>query len=289
MDAPHAHDRAEPHPWSGRELDLRAWLVELASVAPDVVAQLGPFVPIRPATRVHLARCVFRGDDAPMAVWATSGWRAWVGRPVPGPATEAFEAFACSSARSPEPVDATLLAVRAGEPASRAVRGVVAAARIVGRAEAVARRWVAQRHPSLQPAELALVAGAAPWLGGLVVLGTVGRGLVALTPAMPEVEVSAGSEASLAAHVLAEAVPELLGHAGWRSALLRSPMPVVIAVRVGSGTATVEIGRGRVLVSDGVGSEALLFIDGPPDSLLGAAVASFTRRLPGSAGDPDPS
>ena len=275
---PSAPDRAVT------SIDLRAWLVELATVAPDLLTQLGPLVPIRPATRVHLARRVLRGDDAPIALWATAGWREWVGHPLPGPATDAFEAFASSSAGAPQPVDATVLAVRAGEPATRAVRGVVAGARLLGRAEGVARRWVSQGHPGRDPRELVLVSGAAPWFGALVMLGALGRGLVALCPAMPEVQISPESESSLAAHVLAEAVPEVLGHAGWRAALLRSPVVVAIAVRVGNGTATIEIGRGRVRVSDGVGAEALVFIDGPPDSLLGAAVASLTRRIPTTAG-----
>jgi hypothetical protein len=112
-----------------------------------------------------------------------------------------------------------------------------------------------------------------------VAVGLTSRVAAAAAPRLPDVAMDGDAGSSLVAHVLAEAVPDLLGHALVRTALLGSPVSLVVAVRLHGHAASLEVGQGHVRVSDGIRPDALAVIDGPLDSLVDVAVASVTRQV----------
>jgi hypothetical protein len=115
------------------------------------------------------------------------------------------------------------------------------------------------------------------------VLATAGAMRLAtrLAPPMPAIEEPEGDDANLLVHLLARTVPAYLANAGVRLALLRLPVVVSIGVRTGRSAATLRIGRGRVEVANGVGSDALVVLEGDVEPLLQVATGSLVRELAG--------
>lgn len=267
------------------EVDVVGWVVELLEHAADVAGALRPGSPLPVRVRVHLTGCVLDAAGGPLCSWVSDGRRAYVGPPPAGEALDALAAFAEASAASPAPLDATTLAVRVGEPVTAAARGTVAAARLVGLAERSA--WSAldriigrrPRDPARFVSEVAMATAGLALVPAAATVGVASRVAAAAAPALPDVAMDGAAGSSLVAHVLAEAVPDLLGHALVRTALLRSPVSFVIAVRLHGNAASIEVGQGQVRVSEGIRPDALAVIDGPLDSLVDVAVASVTRQV----------
>ena len=283
------------------------WVVEALACGPDVVAALRPGGPLPVRVRVHLAGCVLDTSrrstggaraatgragatgEAPLVGWIVDGRRAYVGPAPAGAALDALAAFAEMSATAAAPVDATTLEVTAGPGTARAARGIVAVTRLGDLVERSARSVVGRvvgtrpRELTRAVAETALVVPALPLVPWAFGSGLVSRVAAAAAPRVPAVSVDGGDGSSLVAHVLAEAVPDLLGHALVRTVLLLSPVPVVIAVRLHGTAASICVGRGRVDVTEGVRPDAIAVIDGSLDSLVDVAVASVTRQLRGGA------
>lgn len=267
------------------EIDVVGWVVELLEHSADLVAALLPGGPLPVRVRVHLAGCVLDAAGGPLGTWVSDGRRAYVGPPPAGEALDRLAAFAEASAASPSPVDATSLAVRVGEPVTGAARATVAAARLVGLSERSA--WSAferltgrrRRDPVRFASEAAMAAAGLVLVPGATAVGLASRMAAAAAPRLPEVAMDGDAGSSLVAHVLAEAVPDLLGHALIRTALLRSPVTLVVAVRLHGHAASVEVGQGQVRVFEGIRPDALAVIDGPLDSLVDVAVASMTRPV----------
>ncbi len=275
----------EPMATDRTPIDLVGWVVELLEHATDLAVALPPGGPLPVRVRVHLAGCVLDASGGPLGAWVSDGRRAYVGPPPAGEALDALAAFAEASAVAAGPLDATTLEVRVGESVTAAARGTVAAARLIGIAErsawsAVARIGGRRRRDPARFASEALMAAAGLTLVPVAVaVGLTSRVAAAAAPRLPDVAMDGDAGSSLVAHVLAEAVPDLLGHALVRTALLGSPVSLVVAVRLHGHAASLEVGQGHVRVSDGIRPDALAVIDGPLDSLVDVAVASVTRQV----------
>lgn len=272
-------------PTDRTSIDVVGWVVELLEHATDLAGALPPGGPLPVRVRVHLAGRVLDTAGGPLGAWVSEGRRAYVGPPPAGEALDALAAFAEASAVAPGPLDATTLEVRVGEPVTAAARGTVAAARLVGIAERSA--WSAvgritgrrRRDPARFASEALMAAAGFTLVPVAVTVGIASRVAAAAAPGLPDVAMDGEAGSSLVAHVLAEAVPDLLGHALVRTALLRSPVSLVVAVRLHGHAASLEVGQGHVRVSDGIRPDALAVIDGPLDSLVDVAVASVTRQV----------
>jgi len=105
------------------------------------------------------------------------------------------------------------------------------------------------------------------------VLGTFGK----LAPAAVPVQLD--PDPNLLAQLLAETLPTWLGSAWGRTLVARLPVEVPVAVRSGLTGATVRLGKGRVLVVNGLDDDIWALFDGDVDALLRAGSHSLTREL----------
>jgi hypothetical protein len=141
---------------------------------------------------------------------------------------------------------------------------------------------VTRRRP-LQPlralTEAATVAAALPLAVPLVLTAAAMRAVDGLAPPMPDIGAPPEGEANLLAHLLATTVPAYLANAGVRLAVLGLPVPVSIGVRAGRTSATVRIGRGQVAISNGIGPDAVVVLEGEIEPLLQLATGSLVREL----------
>jgi len=280
---------ADPPPSDERppaaQPDVIGWIVEALTHLPSLTSSLRPGVALPTRVRVHLSQRVVDRAGGPVTQWIQEGRASFVGPPPADDRLDALAAFADASAAATGPVDATALAVEAGEPTAGAARAVVAGAVIAGLAERSARsaidrvRGRRRRDPARLLSEVALAAAVAPLLAPAVVVSGAARTAGVLAPAVPPVVLEGAAASNLVAHVLAAAVPDLLGHAAVRTIALANPLPLVVAVRLHGSAATLEVGQGRVVVHDGIRPEAIAVIEGPLDSLVDVAVASVTRGL----------
>ncbi len=200
--------------------------------------------------------------DDDVLTWAASSARAAVaGRAVSGGAL-------------PEELDA-----RTRRCLVALVRHGVAVAVTAEAATSLARRAGGRARPEVAASlgELAAVAAGGPIalptvvIGGLV--GAIGR----LAPDAPAVEI--GPDPNLLTQLLAETLPTWLGSAWGRTLVRRLPVAVPIAVRSGLTGATVRVGRGRVVVENGIGEDIWALFDGEVDALLRAGSRSLAREL----------
>ena len=283
-------DGETPVPATG-EVDLGSWLAELLSVLPGLLVAYLPGNPIGGRRREHLLIELADAAGAPVSVWVHRSWQAFVGPPAGDDALDAFEAYARLASQQGRPVDATAVELAHGPSTTQVLRAVVAFGVVGSTTEQAAGSvlgWMAGRRRARGLDVAADVATLAVGLPLAVPSLAVAAGLrlaAALAPPVPVVAVPDAGRANLVTHLLAEAAPTYLGNAVLRTVALWSPLQVGVGVTVDGTSATLQVGQGRVTVTDGIHPDALVVVDGPLDSLLRVAATSLVRALPRRVGD----
>jgi AhpD family alkylhydroperoxidase len=268
---------------------LAPWLVELAGSIPGLVRSYLPGGPVDARTRERVILAVTEVNGCRWCAWVHGAWADYLGEGVedPAEAEEALLDYARACAEAGQPLDTTALAAVLPPTAVGAVRATVAqigVASVVGRrADGLLARLSGRRRldPWAAAAEVATVALALPVAAPVLATAGAMRLATRLAPPMPAIEEPEGDDANLLVHLLARTVPAYLANAGVRLALLRLPVVVSIGVRTGRSAATLRIGRGRVEVANGVGSDALVVLEGDVEPLLQVATGSLVRELAG--------
>lgn len=235
------------------------WLAELVRVAPGLLgAHLPGWAGLDARTREHLIVTVADATGSRFMAWVHGAWQQFLGRIEPDEHIEPLIAFARSSAEAGTPLDATTL--EAVYPASvvRATRATVARAEL---------------------GSLVASTPALPVLLPTAAIAGVLRLAVRLAPALPEPELPPERDANLVVHLLAEALPDYLGHTIVRSVLLWNPLVLVVGVRIEGSGATLRIGQGRVQIVSGVQDDAIVVVEGGLEPLLHVAAGSILRQL----------
>jgi hypothetical protein len=132
-------------------------------------------------------------------------------------------------------------------------------------------------RPSKLLADVVAVAAGAPMLGTSLAAGLLFELCNRLAPAAARAQ--APDDATLLAHVLADAAPTYLGNALVRALALRSPWPLAVGVRSGQSAATVRVGRGEVVVANGLESDVVAVLDGDVDLLIEAASGTLLNEV----------
>jgi hypothetical protein len=237
---------------------MRAWLFELARVAPGIVESRMPGVGIDSRTREELAAVVARLAGSSLVEWMHEARREFLGRVESDEAVEPLLAFARASGEAGEPVDATTLDAIYAASIVRSTRAVVAGTEI--------------RSAIAQSPLVPLLAPGAAAAGAL-------RMIVRVAPPVPEPELPADGRTNLVMHLVADAMPRYLGNAAVRSVLLRNPLVLTIGVRMEAVGATVRIGRGKVRIDEGIDDDVVLVIEDGLEPLLHLAAGSIVRQL----------
>ncbi|MEO9223554.1 MAG: hypothetical protein ABI276_01030 [Acidimicrobiales bacterium] len=142
------------------------------------------------------------------------------------------------------------------------------------------------RSPLVMARDGWALAATAPVTTLLAGWSIAGRVILLAAPTLPAVEVGKGhqdNEASLLAHLVADAAPRYLGGAVARILVGRVPMSIAIGVRSGRQGVTIRLGRGAVSVEDGVSPDAVVVFDGGLDELLEDVGDALVHDLAGVA------
>ena len=261
-----------------------------------MIGAYGPF-PVLGRRRREAALAAFAdAADAPLVAWTH---RIWVEVLGDAPLDAAFRSVADYAVRSgdagrPTGLDA-MDEVLAG-PLARAARGAVALAAFAVLAEQaradLLRRLTGRKRFSLTAIARDAVSFSvgAPVLAPLAGWAAMGWAMAQAAPDLPAVDIDRPADASLLAHVVADAVPAYLGGALARIAVVRSPLAVAVAVRSGRQGVTVRLGRGALSVVDGVSPDVVAVLDGEIDELLqtvGDALITELSRVPEPEGPKD--
>jgi hypothetical protein len=234
-------------------------LAELVRVAPGLLeAHLPGIGGVDARTRERLILTVAETTGCGLLQWVHGAWQEFLGPTQPDEDCEPLLAFARASAEAGVPLDATILEAVYPAAVVRSTRATVA------RAEVGSFLASSAALPVLWPTAA---------LAGVLRLAT------RVAPPVPEPELPSPDETNLVVHMLAEALPNYLGHAVVRSVLLWNPLVLAIGVRVEGIAATLRIGQGRVRLVGGIDRDALVVVDGGLEPLLTAAAGSIVRQL----------
>ncbi len=171
------------------------------------------------------------------------------------------------------------LDARVHDALGAAVAHGVVAALTVHHARSAVARLLGQKSRSLPglAADLATVGLGAPTVLPVVGAATAISALGRLVPAPAEVHVD--HDPNLLAQLLADAMPSWLGGVGARILVALLPVEVPVAWRSGRSGATVRVGRGRVVVHNGLADDAWAVLDGDVDSLVRAGSQTLAREM----------
>lgn len=263
------------------------WLVELARTLPGLLPG-----PLPSATRQRVLVAV--SDENGSRTWAYvhGAWRDFLGATPHVDAEQAVTDYARACARAAKPLDATTLEAVLPAEAVRAVRATVASVELAtlasGAASSLAARLTGRRRLAADltnPAALATLAWeaalatvAAPLTASAVVAATTAR-VVDRLAARPILDVPPDDEANLLVHVVGSTLHAWMGNAAVRLAVSRLPFTVTVALRDGRSEATVQVGQGRVEVSNGVDPGAIVLLEGELGPVLRAASGSLLEQL----------
>ncbi|MDQ6697139.1 MAG: hypothetical protein M3Z46_06745 [Actinomycetota bacterium] len=264
---------------------MAPWLGELARLVPDLIRSYLPFAPMDARSRERVILAITEVNGSRSSAWVHGGWQAFLGATDPTDADEAVLAFARACAVAGHPVDPGALGATLPAAAIRSLRATVAQielSTLVGNtAEGLLARATGKRPraPLRAARELVTVGLALPFAVPMVAISSAMRLADRWAPGVPTVEIADVDEANLLVHLLAQAVPSYLGHAGLRTAVLGLPFTVAIGIRSGRTSATLRFGRGAVSVANGIHGDALVLIDGDVEPLLRAASVAIVSEL----------
>ena len=246
-----------------------------------------PRAPIDPRVREELILAVAEVNGCGYCAWIHGSWSEFLGE---GPHDDVEDvllahARACAEAGRPLPLDD--LARVLPPDAVRGLRATVAqisVASFVGttfdqlKARSIGRR---PAHPVALAREAMTVAAALPIAIPMFATAAAMRLVTRVAPAMPDIDVSDGDDANLLVHLLATAAPVYLSHAVARLATLGLPRPIAIGVRSGRTAATIRVGRGSLVIENGIARDTILVVEGEVEALLQTATGSIVRELGG--------
>jgi alkylhydroperoxidase family enzyme len=264
---------------------LLPWLVELAGTLPGLIDSYTRKDVLNPRTRERVILAVTEVNGCRYCAWIHGSWQEFLGDVPTATADDVLLAYATACADAGRPLDTTPLGEVLPPEAVRAVRATVAqieVSNLVGNTVdgLLARLTRARPFEPLTALQEIVAVGAAiplavPLLGTAAALRLVER----IAPRLDSVDKPSAGEANLLVHVLAEAMPLLLANAGVRLLALNLPFRVPIAVRAGRTTATVRVGRGGVVLENGVAGDAIAMVEGEVDALLKLVTGSLLREI----------
>lgn len=261
---------------------LAPWFVELGRNAVGLAAAYADRQALDPRTREQVILAVTEVNGCRYCAWIHGSWRDFLGAADPIEAEEAVLAYARASAEAGRPLDPEQLAEVLPPASVRAVRATVAQIEIsnlVGNTvDGLIARATRKRPFDLRATvtELATVAAALPLAVPLLALAAGMDAVNRAAPAEVNIDMPAAGEANLLVHVVAETLRPVMANAAVRLALAHLPS-VAIALRAGRTPATVRIGRGRIVLRNGVTPDATLVIEGDVGPLLRLASGALTR------------
>ncbi len=281
-------DSRDPFPRrTATPVSLAPWLLEIGLRLPGLLSSYSRPNVLDARTRERVILAVTEVNGCRYCAWIHGNWADFLGDGVSRlDAEEAVLAYARACADAGKPLEPAPLLER-GLPAAsvQAVRATVAqieVANLVGNtvdgllARATRRRPL---DPSRAVAELATVAIALPVAVPMLAIGGAMRFVRRLAPEVPQVQTPPAGEANLLVHLLARAVPTYLANAGLRLALLRLPVPIAFGIKAGRTAATVRIGRGAIVVDNGIRPDAALVVEGDVEPLLQLATGHLVREI----------
>jgi AhpD family alkylhydroperoxidase len=276
-------------PFARRTADpatLVPWLAELVRTLPALARSYLPGAPIDARSREQVILAVTEVNGCRYCAWIHGSWADYLGElDDPAEVLDVLLAHARASAEAGAPLDPTpLLEVLPPELVAglRATVAQIEVANLVGNTVDGLLARATRRRPLDPPkalAELATVAVALPIAVPMLAVGGAMRALRRVAPEVPAVDMPAPGEANLLVHLLARAVPAYLANAGVRLALLNLPAPVVLGITAGRTSATVRVGRGAIVLENGIQPDAALVVEGDVEPLLQVATGHLVREI----------
>ncbi len=213
---------------------------------------------------------------APAAAWAHRTWADFLGADV----GDHLDAALAIDAGDLGVLDEVTIA-----EAARLAEAAVALGRLAAHVERSAVRLAAPHSMVPTPSRLrtaardaATVLVAAPVAAPTLLAGAALHVANWLVPPAPPVELC-DDDPNLLAALVAEAIPGYLRNAAVRGLLLRSPQSIRLGIESGALGATVTIGAGRVVVSNGVSRDVWAVIGGDLSSLAAAGSKALAREM----------
>lgn len=269
---------------------LIPWLAELGSSAAGLIDALPPGTrSLPPRSRERIVMAITEVNGCRYTAWVHGAWMEFLGDGEADEALPLMLDFARDSALAGGPVDTARLEEILPRRAIRSVRATVAVAELSSLVGNTADGlWARLRghRPFDVPAtigEVVVVATAAPVALALFLTAGAMRLATRMAPAMPPIDKPPRDEANLVVHMLADAVPQYLANAAVRAVVLRLPSPLVIGVRAEETEATIRLSPARIVLENGIGSDASVIIDSGLELLLDVATRTLSRELAGIA------
>lgn len=264
------------------------WVRELARTLPGLL----PGGPLSPATTHRILVAVSDEHAAGAWTYVHDAWLDFRGAADTTPdGDEPFVVYARACAREQRPLDTTVLDVTLPKHAVTQLRALVARGELANLTADAADRVVAtltgRRTPAARnadPAHLvwdaALATIGAPLAATGIAAATAARLVRRLAPP-PRIDTpdDDGDQANLLTHVVADALRAWTANAGVRLVLLRLPFTVTIGLRDGLAESTIRLGRGRAEVTNGIGDDAVVLVEGELGPVLRNAASAAIDHL----------
>lgn len=268
----------------GATPDVAAWTLELARTAPWLWRGYGVFPALPVRVRERSLAVFGERAGAPLVAWTHRAWQTFLGPRHERTVLDDVVDHAERSAVAGRPANPELLRLTVPPRTARAARACVAWVALSVAAERglidiseQARAGLLSVRPAALLADLMALAAGGPTLGSSLAAGALLDLVNRLAPVSAAAE--APQDASLLARVLADATPTYLGNALVRILAVRSPWPLALGVRSGPSAATVRVGRGEVMVTDGLEPDVVAVLDGDVDLLIEAASGTLLSEL----------
>jgi len=264
---------------------LVPWLAELGRTLPGLLRSYGPGAALDARTRERVIMAVTEVNGCRYCAWIHGSWQDFLGDADQVAAEDTLLTYARACANAGRPLPPGPLADVLPPAAVASVRATVAqieVSNLVGNTvDGLLARLTRKRpfRPLETAGEVATVVASLPLALPLLGIAAGMRAVGRVAPRLAEVEMPPAGEANLLAHLLAEALPTYLATAPVRVALLRMPVELAVALRAGRTAATIRIGRGRVVVENGVTADALVVIEGEAGPLLRLASGALLEEL----------
>jgi alkylhydroperoxidase family enzyme len=261
------------------------WLAELGRTLPGLIDSYSRKDVLNPRTREKVILAVTEVNGCRYCAWIHGSWQDYLGDVPTATAEDALLIYARACAETGRPLAPGDLADVLPPEAVRAVRATVAqieVSNLIGNTVdgLLARATRARPFDPLAIVQEVFAVGAALPLA-VPLLGTAAafRIIERLAPGLDNLEKPAAGQANLLVHVLAEALPMLLANAGVRLVALNLPIRVPVAVRAGKTAATMRIGRGGIVLENGIAKDAIAVVEGEVDALLRLVTGSLLREI----------
>jgi AhpD family alkylhydroperoxidase len=264
---------------------LAPWLAELARNLPGLLASYDPRGPLDARTRERVILAVTEVNGCRYCAWIHGSWQEFLGATDVPTAEDALLTYARACADAGRPLDTAPLAAHLPPAAVAAVRATVAqieVSNLVGNTvDGLLARLTRKRPlaPLAAGRELLTVGAALPLAVPMLGLAATMRAVDRVAPPLPEPVMPPAGEANLLVHLLAQALPAWLSNAALRLAVLGLPVTVAVGIRAGRTEATARVGRGRIVLANGVDRGVIAVVEGEVEPLLRLASGAVLEEL----------